>query len=450
MNNQKNLTKRTISYVALGCKVNLYETIAIVNKFVQNGFEIVEFGSLADVTIINTCTVTQMSDQKSRKTIRQAVKHSPNGVICVMGCYSQLNSEEASNIPGVSFVVGSSNRELLYELAMEKLTGITSEVINKCESYDEIKDYEDLKVDHYDNKTRGFVKIQDGCENFCSYCTIPYSRGRFRSRPKDSVITEIKNLTNNNMKEIVLTGINTGAYGKDLENYSLSDLLRDIIKEVKNVGRIRISSIEITEVTDELIQTIKENKEHFCNHLHIPLQGGTDEILHLMNRKYDCEYYYQRIKYVRENLEGINITADILVGFNGETDELFAKGYQFVNELEYGETHIFPYSPRVKTKAYQDSKKLNFKDRVDGNVLKERVNLLLALNHKNALKYREKYLNKNVDVLVEKIEDGICFGHSSNYMEVTFPNKNNEVKENNLVEVKIIKADYPVSIGEKN
>ena len=157
----------------------------------------------------------------------------------------------------------------------------------------------------------------------------------------------------------------TGAYGKDLENYSLSDLLRDIIREVKNVGRIRISSIEITEVTDELIQTIKENKEHFCNHLHIPLQGGTDEILHLMNRKYDCEYYYQRIKYVRENLEGINITADILVGFNGETDELFAKGYQFVNELEYGETHIFPYSPRVKTKAYQDSKKLNFKDRVD-------------------------------------------------------------------------------------
>lgn len=438
--------KRTISYVSLGCKVNTYETIAVVNQFTKNGFTAVEFGESSDVTIINTCTVTQMSDQKSRKTIRQAVKYSPNGIICVMGCYSQLNPEEATDIDGVSIVVGSSNRHLIYDLVMEKLTGITSDKINKCESYDEITDYEDIKVDHFDDRTRGFVKIQDGCENFCSYCTIPFSRGKFRSRPKESVIEEIKTLTKMGMKEIVLTGINTGAYGKDLDNYSLASLLKDILTSVTNLGRIRISSIEITEVTNELIAVMKNNPQHFCNHLHIPLQGGCDEILQKMNRKYDTKYYQERINYVRGQLPDVNITCDVLAGFNGETDELFAKSYDFINEMEYGEMHIFPYSPRVKTKAYLDSKKLKFKDRVNGLVQKERVNRLLALNRINALKYRERFFNKDVEVIIERINNGIAFGHSSNYLEVTFPALN--FKENDLVNVKITKVDYPVCTGE--
>ena len=434
-----------INYVSLGCKVNTYETVAVVNMFVKNGFEVVSLDEESDVTIINTCTVTQTSDSKSRKTIRQIARQNPNSIICVMGCYAQLNSEEASKIDGVSIVVGSSNRKLIYELVMEKINGYTSGTINKCEDYNEITEYEDLTLDHYDTKTRGFVKIQDGCENFCSYCTIPYSRGKFRSRPKDSVIKEINHLTELGMKEIVLTGINTGAYGMDFDDYNFPNLLQDIIKDVKNVGRIRISSIEVTEVTDELIAVIKDNPQHFCNHLHIPLQGGSDEILKKMNRKYDTKYYEEKIRYVKELLPGVNITVDLLVGFNGETDELFKKAYEFVNKVEFGETHIFPYSPRSKTKAYQDSKLIHFADRVDGITMKKRVKELLDLNKINALKYRNKFLGQTVDIIVEEIIDGKCVGHSSNYLLVSFPSINN--KPNDLVKVKITKIGYPMCEG---
>lgn len=434
-----------INYVSLGCKVNTYETVAVVNMFVKNGFEVVSLDEKSDVTIINTCTVTQTSDSKSRKTIRQIARQNLNSIICVMGCYVQLNSEEASKIYGVSIVVGSSNRKLIYELVMEKINGYTSGTINKCEDYNEITEYEDLTLDHYDTKTRGFVKIQDGCENFCSYCTIPYSRGKFRSRPKDSVIKEINHLTELGMKEIVLTGINTGAYGMDFDDYNFPNLLQDIIKDVKNVGRIRISSIEVTEVTDELIAVIKDNPQHFCNHLHIPLQGGSDEILKKMNRKYDTKYYEEKIRHVKELLPGVNITADLLVGFNGETDELFRKAYEFVNKVEFGETHIFPYSPRSKTKAYQDSKLIHFADRVDGITMKKRVKELLDLNKINALKYRNKFLGQTVDIIVEEIIDGKCVGHSSNYLLVSFPSINN--KPNDLVKVKITKIGYPMCEG---
>lgn len=448
MNNITNNLK--INYMSLGCKVNLYETVAIINKFTDNGFTLVDFNEESDVTIINTCTVTQTSDSKSRKIIRQAAKNNPNAIICVMGCYSQLNSDEASKIPNVDIVVGTSNRHLIYDLVMDKINNKSdlNNVINRCEDYECLKSYEDLSLDRYDNKTRAFVKIQDGCENFCSYCTIPYSRGFFRSRNKDSVIKEIKALTECNTKEIVLTGINTGAYGKDFDNYNLSHLLLDIIKEVPDCGRIRISSIEITEITDELINTIKNNKKYFCNHLHIPLQGGSDYILEKMNRKYDTKYYYDRISYVRNELPGVNITADILCGFNGETDELFEDAYNFISKVSFGETHIFPYSPRVKTKAYEESKKIGFKDRINGIILKERTRKLLALNKIKAIEYRNSFLNANEEVLVETVSDGVCFGHTSNYLQVSF--KSNVHQENDLVNVKITKIGYPVCEGVIN
>lgn len=434
-----------INYISLGCKVNLYETVAVVNMFVDKGFELVSIDEESDVTIINTCTVTQTSDSKSRKTIRQIARDNPKAVICVMGCYAQLNSEEASKIEGVSIVVGSSNRKLLYELVMERLNSSAKDVINKCQDYNELTEYEDLTLEHYDHKTRGFVKIQDGCENYCSYCTIPYSRGKFRSRNKESIISEITNLTNQGMKEIILTGINTGAYGKDLENYNLSHLLKDIIKNVNNLGRIRISSIEVTEITDELLNVISDNQEHFCMHLHIPLQGGTDEILTKMNRKYNISYYENKINKIRSIFPDINITADILVGFNGETDSLFDEAYNFIDSIKYGETHIFPYSPRSKTKAYQDSKAINFKDRVDGVIMKQRVNKLLALNKTNAIKYRKLFLGKTVEVIIETINKDIAYGHSSNYLQIAFPKKN--YSENDCVKVKITKVSYPLCEG---
>ena len=443
------INNKTIAYMSLGCKVNLYESVAIVNMFIDQGFELVEFSDVASIYIINTCTVTQTSDSKSRKMIHQAAKKNPNAIICVMGCYSQLNPIEALNIPNVNIVTGSNNRIELFNKALELFNNNDYNAkIQLTSEYKDLKCYEDLSVNCYHDKTRGFVKIQDGCENFCSYCTIPFSRGMFRSRDKDSIIHEISVLTNNGMKEIVLTGINTGAYGKDLDNYNFAKLLTDICENVKDLGRLRISSIEATEVDDDLLNVMKKYQKHFCMHLHIPIQGGCDEILQKMNRKYDINFYNNVINNVRSYFPLINITADILTGFNGETNELFNKSLEFIDSLKYGESHVFPYSPRPKTKAYLESKKINFKDQVDSITKKYRVNELLQLNEKNALLYRNKFLNKEVEVIVEKIENGIAFGHSSNYLEISF--KINKAIENSLVNVIIIEVGYPVSKGVEN
>ena len=443
------INNKTIAYMSLGCKVNLYESVAIVNMFIENGFTLVDFNENASIYIINTCTVTQTSDSKSKKMIRQAAKKNPNAIICVMGCYSQLNPQEALAIDNVNIVTGSSNRIEVFNKAMELYNQNdynTKYLLN--EEYPKLKCFEELNVNCYHDKTRGFVKIQDGCENFCSYCTIPFSRGLFRSRNKDAIIKEIQTLTNNGMKEIVLTGINTGAYGKDFGDYNFPNLLEDICLNVNNLGRLRISSIEATEVNDELLRVIKKYEKHFCMHLHIPLQGGSDEILKKMNRKYDLSFYQNVIENVRSYFPLINITADLLCGFNGETDELFNKSYEFIDNMKYGETHVFPYSPRPKTKAYLESKKINFKDSVNSITKKYRVNELLLLNEKNSFLYRERFVNKEVEVIVEKIENGIAFGHSSNYLEITFNVIN--AKENDLVNVIVIEANYPISKGIEN
>jgi len=429
-----------VSYYSLGCKVNQYESEAIINQFIDSGFILVDFNEESDVCIINTCTVTQTSDSKSRKIIRQAINRNPNAVICVMGCYSQLNDKEACNILGVDIVTGTSNRMMLYPLVIKKLEEKNKTVINLTQSYDEINCYENLHVNYFSDRTRGFVKIQDGCENFCSYCTIPYSRGKIRSRDKNSVIEEIDYLTKSGVKELVLSGINTGAYGKDLDNYYLYNLLSDICKKVENLGRIRISSIEATEISDELLNVIKENKGHFCSHFHIPLQGGCDNTLKRMNRKYDMDYYFDKIKKIREYFPYANITTDCLAGFNGETEEDFNEALKNIGKIGFGEMHVFPYSPRVRTTAYK------LPGLINGVVKKIRVNELLKLNEINAIKYREKFLNKTIDCLVEKIENGIAFGHSSNYLEIKFKASIN-TKENDLVFVKLTEIGYPVCKG---
>lgn len=433
-----------ISYMALGCKVNLYESVAITNDFLKHDFELADFDDVCDVYIINTCTVTQTSDSKSKKMIRQAIKRNSDAIVCVMGCFSQLNSIETLEIEGVNIVCGTSNRKLILPTVLKMIETNDKTPVNLTQKYDEICEYEDLSLDHYDNKTRGFVKIQDGCENFCSYCAIPYSRGRFRSRNPISVINEIQTLSNNGMKEIVLTGINTGAYGKDL-NLNFASLLEKIVLSVRNLGRIRISSIEATEVTTELLDVMMHYKEHFCMHLHIPIQGGSDEILKKMNRKYDISFYKEKLDLIRSYFPLINITADIMVGFNGETNELFDKAYKFIDSCNYGETHIFPYSPRPNTLAYIESQKIKFSDNVNDMIKKLRVNDLLTLNEVKALEYRSKFKNMFVEVIVEKVTDGVAFGHSSNYLEVKFNTDN--AKENDLVFVKITKIGYPVCEG---
>ena len=425
-----------ISYYSLGCKVNLYECESIVNKFIENGFTLGKFDEKCDVYLINTCSITEVSDAKSRKIIRQAIKQNNDAVVAVMGCYAQLKPEDIKKIPGVSVLIGTSNRDKIYDLIIDFLN-------NKNPIYcvDEIlnfRKYEELKLKCINDKTRGFVKIEDGCDNYCSYCTIPYARGHVRSRDKNNIIEEIQILTNQGIKEIVLTGINTGHYGKELSNYDFSDLLADICENVKGLGKLRISSIEMTEITIKLLNTIKKYNNHFCNQFHIPLQGGCDNTLIRMNRKYNCSQFLDKINLIRSYFENVNITTDYMAGFSGETDLDFEVSLKFIEKVGFGEMHIFPYSRRPRTKAY------NFDGIVNPIVKKERVNKLLELNKQKALEYRNNFLHKEVEVLVEKEINGLLFGHTSNYLEVLF---SGNCQINEYARVMIKDVDYPICKG---
>lgn len=425
-----------ISYYSLGCKVNLYECESIVNKFIENGFTLGKFDEKCDVYLINTCSITEVSDAKSRKIIRQAIKQNNDAVVAVMGCYAQLKPEDIKKIPGVSVLIGTSNRDKIYDLIIDFLNNknpiyCVDEILN-------VREYEELKLKCINDKTRGFVKIEDGCDNYCSYCTIPYARGHVRSRDKNNIIEEIQILTNQGIKEIVLTGINTGHYGKELSNYDFSDLLADICENVKGLGKLRISSIEMTEITLKLLNTIKKYNNHFCNQFHIPLQGGCDNTLIRMNRKYNCSQFLDKINLIRSYFENVNITTDYMAGFSGETDLDFEDSLKFIEKVGFGEMHIFPYSRRPRTKAY------NFDGIVNPIVKKERVNKLLELNKQKALEYRNNFLHKEVEVLVEKEIDGLLFGHTSNYLEVLF---SGNCQINEYARVMIKDVDYPICKG---
>lgn len=426
-----------ISSYSLGCKVNTYESEAVVLSFLKAGFELVNFNEEADVVIINTCSITEISDAKSRKIIRQATRISPQAIIAVMGCYSQLKAEEVKKILGVDIIIGTKYRDQLYDMIIENLKKRKPIVnISNNQAY---TPYEELKVYRYTNRTRGFIKIEDGCDNFCSYCTIPYARGRVRSRIKDDVIEEVRQLTKNGAKELVLTGINTGSYGKDFPNYRLVNLLEDMISEVPNVGRIRLSSVEIMELSDELLDFLKSKQKYFCNHLHIPLQGGSDNTLTRMQRKYTLRTYQERIAYIRRLFPNINITTDIMVGFSGEAEEDFQQACQNVRELSFGEMHVFPYSRRPLTKAY------DYPMIVADQLKQQRVKIMLALNEELALNYRKQFVGQSVEVLVEKCDNNIFYGHTSEYIAIE---GRGDVVPNTLVKVKLLKAMYPVCQGE--
>jgi threonylcarbamoyladenosine tRNA methylthiotransferase MtaB len=427
-----------ISYMSLGCKVNEYESVAIINEFLAHGFELASFDSEADVYIINTCTVTSTSDAKSRKMIRQATKRNPGAVVAVMGCYSQLNPEAVKTL-GADIILGTKDRHRLYELVADALKNKNKHYL--IEDISKEKAYEEIKINRYLNHTRGFIKIEDGCNNFCSYCAIPYARGRVRSRKAEDVLAEIQALTEQGMKELVLSGINTGAYGKDLADYEFPDLLEDIIKETKNLGRIRISSLEVTEITPRFLQVLADHRRYFCHHFHIPLQNGSAGVLKMMNRKYDPEFYLEKITALRALFPDANITTDYMVGFPGETTAMFEEGMDFVRKVNFGEMHIFPYSRRPHTKAF------DLPNQVDEISKRFRVNELLNLNRENALNYRRRFNGRELEVLVERNTNGLAYGHTSNYLEVEF--KSVSAQNNDLVWIRLEKADYPLSLGKE-
>ena len=428
--------------VSLGCKVNSYESEAILNDFVSRGLEYTEQND-ADVIIINTCTVTSTSDQKSRQIIRKLKRENPTSLIVAMGCYVQLHQEEASELADV--IIGTNNRLKAYDIVKSYLdtkSSIDNTFTNNnfVDDIDNVTEYEEMKVNAVKTHTRGFVKIQDGCENYCSYCAIPYARGKIRSRKPDDVINEIKTLVKNGTHEVIIAGINTGTYGQDLGNIDLAKLLERIMIET-TLFRLRLSSIELMEVSDELLNTIKKYETRIAHHLHIPLQGGSDAVLKRMHRKYLTNDYRKLIGKIRVMFPRIAITTDLLAGFVGETEEEFNETCSFIKEMNFSMMHIFPYSRRKNTEADK------MPGHLDPKVINERAHILLDIAKKMQIEYEKSFINENCIVITEQVKNGYYVSHSSNYLEIYIPTTK-ELKENMIVNVKIRKFDNNRLIGE--
>lgn len=415
---------KTIAFHTLGCKVNTYESNAMLKIFNEAGYQEVDFKEIADVYVINTCTVTNTGDSKSRQMIRKAIRKNPQATVCVVGCYSQIAPEEIEQIEGVGVVLGTQHRKDIVKYVDEYLK--TGKPVIKVDNVMNLKKFEDLNIDRFKN-TRAFLKIQDGCNNFCTYCIIPYARGRVRSRDKDSVLNQAKTLVANGYVEIVLTGIHTAGYGEDLDNYSFYDLLVDLVK-IDGLKRLRISSIETSQISDEIINLIGSN-DIIVDHLHIPLQSGCDATLKRMNRKYTTSQYLEKINKIRNYLPNIAFTTDVIVGFPGESDEEFEETCNFIKEVNYSELHVFPYSPRRNTPAAK------MKDQVDDKIKHERVNRLLELSKELNRDFALKQIGKTLKVLFEKRDGDYLVGHASDYLKVRVKTTDNLIGE--IVEVKI-------------
>lgn len=420
-----------VAIQSLGCKVNLYESEYITDQFQKAGYEIVPFQEIADVYIINTCSVTNTSDVKSRKVIHQAIRRNPDACIVAIGCFIEANHDYHED--GVDILLGNANKSKVLEYVerywqtKQKANYFVTPIPEK---------FDDMTMSTFLGRTRAFIKIQDGCENFCSYCIIPYVRGKCRSKNFQTVLEEIQNYVQHGYKEVVLTGIHTGNYGVDLGT-DFAALLRKIVK-INGLVRLRISSIEITELTDEVLQIIRDN-DVIVDHLHIPLQAGSNKILRLMNRKYDLAYFKQKMEQIREIRPDISLTTDIIVGFPFETEEDFQDTLSFVREVQFSKVHVFPYSRRSGTVA------ADMAEQVPGDVKKDRVRRLLALSKELETEYMKKFIGKTLPVLMEVNRTDYSLGHTSNYLLVKVPG---EYQSEDLVDVTITDVSYPYCLGE--
>jgi threonylcarbamoyladenosine tRNA methylthiotransferase MtaB len=423
----------TVAFYTLGCKVNFYDTEAIWQLFKNEGYEQVDFESTADVYLINTCTVTNTGDKKSRQIIRRAVRRNPDAVIAVTGCYAQTSPAEIMAIEGVDLVIGTQDRDKIMSFVDQIQDD--RKPVNAVRNIMKTRDFEELDVPDFSDRTRAFLKIQEGCNNFCTFCIIPWSRGLSRSRDSHSVIEQAKQLVASGYKEIVLTGIHTGGYGDDMENYNLTSLLWDLDK-VEGLERIRISSIEASQIDDAMIDVLNRSSK-MCRHLHIPLQAGEDSVLKRMRRKYTTEQFAAKIKRLHEAMPGVAITTDVIVGFPGETEEMFESGYRFMEELGFAEMHVFPYSKRTGTPAAR------MEDQVDEEVKNERVHKLIDLSERMQLQYAKTFVGEVLDVIPERDYKGapgtgLVMGYTDNYIQVVFEGSESLVGK--LCRVKITEA----------
>lgn len=405
----------SVALYTLGCKVNFVDTEGIWQLFKKEGYEQVDFEETADVYLINTCTVTNTGDRKSRQIIRRAVRRNPNAIVAVTGCYAQTSPAEIMDIEGVDLVIGTQDRDKLMDY-VGKLHA-QRQPINAVRNIMKTRDFEDLDVPDFTGHTRAFLKIQEGCNNFCTFCIIPWSRGLSRSRSPESVLAQAHQLVAAGYQEIVLTGIHTGGYGDDLDNYKLSDLLR-ALDGVDGLKRIRISSIEASQIDDDMIEVLNTS-EKMCRHLHIPLQAGDDGILKAMRRKYTTAEYAEKIQKLHKALPGVAITTDVIVGFPGETEEMFQRGYKFMEQLKFAEMHVFPYSKRTGTPAAR------MDEQVDEEVKHRRVHELIDLSERMQLAYAQPFVGQVLDVIPEHrsksdMERGVMVGYSDNYLHVVF------------------------------
>ncbi|AMO84808.1 threonylcarbamoyladenosine tRNA methylthiotransferase MtaB [Solibacillus kalamii] len=433
---------KTVSLHTLGCKVNHYETEAIWQLFKEQGYERTEFDHQADVYVINTCTVTNTGDKKSRQVIRRAIRQNPDAVICVTGCYAQTSPAEIMAIPGVDIVVGTQDRE--------KMLGYIDQYRNERQPINAVRNimknrvYEELDVPAFTDRTRASLKIQEGCNNFCTFCIIPWARGLMRSRDPEEVIRQAQQLVDAGYLEIVLTGIHTGGYGQDFKDYNLAQLLRDLEAQVKGLKRLRISSIEASQLTDEVIDVL-QNSEIVVNHLHIPIQSGSDTVLKRMRRKYTMEFFAERLEKLKIALPDLAVTSDVIVGFPGETEEEFMETYNFIRDHKFSELHVFPYSQRTGTPAAR------MEDQVDEEIKNERVHRLIALNDQLAKEYASRFEGEVLEVIPEERfkdsdNENLYVGYTTNYLKVIFEGTEEMVGQ--LVKVKVTKAGYPYNEGQ--
>lgn len=431
--------KLKVAFCSLGCKVNQYETNAMAQKFLEHDYEIVEFDECADIYIVNTCTVTNVADRKSRQMLRRAKEFNPQSIVVACGCYAQVAAKELEEIPEVDFIIGNNEKNDIIQIvenyiAQKGAEDLVSDVMYKL-------DYVELGTTTYTEKTRAVIKVQDGCDRFCSYCLIPYARGHIRSRKIENVIEEIKKVVEEGINEVVITGIHIASYGRDFKdkNIGLIDLLEEINK-IQGLHRIRLGSIEPTIITDEFVERLSK-LDKICDHFHLSLQSGCTETLKRMNRRYTTEEFRAVTKRLRAKFPNAALTTDIIVGFPGETDEEFNTTYGFLKEIAFYKMHIFKYSPRKGTKAAV------MPNQVDGKVKEERSKKLIELSNENENRYNQKYIGKDVEVLFEERDGDFIKGHTKNYIVVKLKTNSDElVNKITCVKVSEAKSDCLISL----
>ncbi len=421
---------KTVAFITLGCKVNQYETNAMTQQFIEKGYEVVDHTKEADIYIVNTCTVTNMSDRKSRQMLRRVKELNKKAIVVACGCYAQVAKEELEKIEEINLVLGNNEKKDIVEHIEKYIKSKNTEkqTIPEVQTEDVMnqKEFVEFGDITFTEKTRAVIKIQDGCDRFCSYCIIPYARGRVRSRKPEHILSEIQKIAKEGIKEVVITGIHIASYGKDFkQEYRLIDLLEEM-NGIEGIERIRLGSIEPLLITEEFVSRL-EKLSKICHQFHLSLQSGCDETLKRMNRRYTTEEFKDITKLLRKTFEDAILTTDIIVGFPGESEEEFEKTYAFLEEIKFYKMHVFKYSPRKGTKAAV------MPNQIDGNKKEERSKRLIELSNKNEKTYNQQYIGKEVEVLFEEEKDGVWQGHTKNYILAHY--KTEENLENKMIKL---------------